>query len=123
MKAYVLVDDFIKELNQKYKGSMTDICLMPLGVENWLRERAAYPVQLHLHSKETPDPELDTLIENLKRLCAYYEDEEPGVDYRWSRNHTKAITIRHWKRHLKKKARSYMRQRLHKEMEERCYDY
>ena len=30
MKAYVLVDDFIKELNQKYKGSMTDICLMPL---------------------------------------------------------------------------------------------
>ena len=36
MKAYALVDDFIKELNQKYKGSMTDICLMPLGVENWL---------------------------------------------------------------------------------------
>lgn len=81
MKAYVLVDDLIKELNQKYKGEMTDICLTPLDVENWLRDRAAYPVQLHLHSKETPDPELDTLIENLKRLCAYYEDEEPGVDY------------------------------------------
>lgn len=79
MKAYVLVDDLIKELNQKYKGEMTDICLTPLDVENWLRDRAAYPVQLHLHSKETPDPELDTLIENLKRLCAYYE--ESGVDY------------------------------------------
>lgn len=37
MKAYVLVDDLVKELNQTYKGEMTDICLMPLGVENWLQ--------------------------------------------------------------------------------------
>ena len=34
MKAYVLVDDLNKEINQKYKGEMTDICLMPLRVEN-----------------------------------------------------------------------------------------
>ena len=40
MKAYVLVDDLIKELNQKYKGEMTDICLMPLGVENWLDRKS-----------------------------------------------------------------------------------
>ena len=79
MKAYVIVDDLVKELNQTYKGEMTDICLMPLGVENWLRERAAYPVQLHLHSKEKPDPELDEVIDKMKRLCAYYEDS--GVDY------------------------------------------
>ncbi len=79
MKAYVLVDDFIKELNQKHAREMTDFCLTPLGVENWLRDRAAYPVQLHLHSKETPDPELDEVIDKMKRLCAYYEDS--GVDY------------------------------------------
>ena len=36
---------------------------------------------MNIHSKETPDPELDTLIENLKRVCAYYEDEDLGVDY------------------------------------------
>lgn len=76
MKAYVLVDDFIKELNQKYKGEMTDICLMPLGVENWLRERTAYPVQLNIHSKETPDSELDMLIEELQGLCDFYENNK-----------------------------------------------
>lgn len=76
MKSYVLVDDFVKELNQKHKGEMTDFCLTPLGVENWLRDRQAYPVQLHICSKEVPDPELNELIENLKRLCAYYEESQ-----------------------------------------------
>ena len=35
MKAYVLVDDFIKELNQKYKGSMTDICPLPTLMQTY----------------------------------------------------------------------------------------
>ena len=56
-----------------------------------------------------------------RKMRAYGENEHPGKyvldDYRWSRNHHKAVAIRRWKRHLKKKARSYMRQRLHKEMD------
>lgn len=62
-----------------------------------------------------------------RKMRAYGENEHPGKyvldDYVYSRNHTKAVTIRHWKRHLKKKARSNMRQRLYREMEEKCYDY
>ena len=53
-----------------------------------------------------------------RKMRAYGENEHPGKyvldDYVYFRNHTKAVTIRRWKRHLKKKARSYMRQRLHK---------
>jgi len=73
MKRYVLVDDLIKELNETYKGHMTDFCLIPLGVENWLNDRAKYPVQLHLHSKETPDPELNEAIEELRAFCEITE--------------------------------------------------
>ena len=40
-----------------------------------------------------------------------YGGEEHGSryvldEYRWSRNHCKAVTIRRWKRDLKKKARA-----------------
>lgn len=56
-------------------------------------------------------------------MKAYGEVEHGGKyvldDYTWTRNHHKAQTIRRWKRDLKKKARSYMRQRLHREL----YDY
>lgn len=62
-----------------------------------------------------------------RKMRAYDDDKHSGKyvldDYTFSRNHTKAVTIRRWKRNLKKKARSYMRQRLYKEMEEKCYDY
>lgn len=54
-----------------------------------------------------------------RKMRAYGENEHPGKyvldDYEWSRNHTKAQTIERWKRNLKKKARSYMRQQIHKE--------
>jgi len=44
-----------------------------------------------------------------RRMSAYGEHECGGSyildDYTWSRNHTKAKTIRRWKRNLKKKAR------------------
>lgn len=45
-----------------------------------------------------------------RRMNAYGEREHGGKfildDYIYSRNHTKAITIRRWKRNLKKKARA-----------------
>ena len=45
-----------------------------------------------------------------RRMPAYGEHEHGGKyildDYTWSRNHTKAETIRRWKRNLKKKARA-----------------
>ena len=57
-----------------------------------------------------------------RKMRAYGENEHPGKyvldDYVYSRNHTKAVAIRRWKRHLKKKARSNMRQRLHNRLSE-----
>lgn len=45
-----------------------------------------------------------------RRMPAYGERECSGRyvldDYCWSRNHTRAETIRRWKRNLKKKARA-----------------
>jgi hypothetical protein len=56
-----------------------------------------------------------------RRMPAYGECEHGGRyildDYTWSRNHTKAETIRRWKRNLKKKARA-ANARLSRESEE-----
>lgn len=50
-------------------------------------------------------------------MKAYGERECRGryvlEDYEWSRNHNRAISIRRWKRNLKKKARAYTREKLH----------
>lgn len=55
-----------------------------------------------------------------RKMRAYGENERPGKyvldDYDFSRNHTKALTIRRWKRNLKKKAQANMRQVLHREL-------
>jgi len=55
-----------------------------------------------------------------RKMRAYGENADPGKyaldNYDFSRNHTKAITIRRWKRNLKKRERSVIRQRLHKEL-------
>lgn len=52
-----------------------------------------------------------------RKMHAYGERESGGKyildDYEWSRNHTKAVTIRRWKRNLKKKARAARRRLLH----------
>lgn len=44
-----------------------------------------------------------------RKLKAYGEKEHRGRyvldDYEFSRNHTKAVTIRRWRRHLKQHAR------------------
>lgn len=49
-----------------------------------------------------------------RRMPAYGEREHGGRyildDYTWSRNHTKAGTIRRWKRNLKKKAEPQMQE-------------
>lgn len=51
-----------------------------------------------------------------RKMVAYGEQEHTGKyvldDYTFSRNHTKAVTIRRWKRNLKKKARQKARQRV-----------
>ncbi|MCH5185201.1 MAG: hypothetical protein J1F64_03660 [Oscillospiraceae bacterium] len=39
---YVDADKFIERLNEIYKGSMTELCMSPLGVENWINEAAVY---------------------------------------------------------------------------------
>lgn len=45
----------------------------------------------------------------MRKIRAYGENEHGGKyildNYCFSRNHTKAVTIRRWKRDLKKKAR------------------
>ena len=38
-------------------------------------------------------------------------------EYEWSRNHCKAVTIRRWKRDLKKKARAHNRRVMHQAMQ------
>lgn len=51
-----------------------------------------------------------------RKMPAYGEREHRGRyildDYCWSRNHCRAVTIRRWKRNLKKKARAKMWMRL-----------
>lgn len=51
-----------------------------------------------------------------RKMTAYGERENGGRyildDYCWSRNHCRAVTIRRWKRNLKKKARAKQRMRL-----------
>lgn len=50
-----------------------------------------------------------------RKMAAYGEREHGGKyvldGYTFSRNHTKAVTIRRWKRNLKKKARQKARRR------------
>lgn len=56
-----------------------------------------------------------------RKMPTYGERELNGKytleDYEYSRNHTKAETIRRWKRNLKKKARSHCRNEIHKAMQ------
>lgn len=56
-----------------------------------------------------------------RKMAAYGEREHNGryaiADYEYSRNHTKAETIKRWKRNLKKKARSYRRSEIYKAMQ------
>lgn len=56
------------------------------------------------------------MFQGHRRMGAYGEREHSGKyvldDYSWSRNHTKAVTIRRWKRNLKKKARAAGRRML-----------
>ncbi|BFL45668.1 hypothetical protein [Lactonifactor longoviformis] len=51
-----------------------------------------------------------------RKMPAYGEREHGGRyildDYCWSRNHCRAVTIRRWRRNLKKKARAKLRMRL-----------
>lgn len=56
-----------------------------------------------------------------RKMPAYGEREHGGRyildEYEWSRNHCRAVTIRRWKRDLKKKARAYNRRVMHQAMQ------
>lgn len=89
VKRYADIDKLIEELNQTYKGSMTDTVIMPLGMENWLNDRARHiPEKL---SKYQPTKEelaawneqanelhaeggLDSTIKELAVICACNEE-------------------------------------------------
>ena len=81
-----------------------------------------------------PDMNGYEVIERLKadeRFCRipviflsalHYGEREHGGryildEYEWSRNHCRAVTIRRWKRDLKKKARAYNRRVMHQAMQ------
>lgn len=57
----------------------------------------------------------------MRKMRAYGENEHPGKyvleDYQFSRNHTKAVSIRRWKRDLKSVARAARRQEIHRIMQ------
>lgn len=59
------------------------------------------------------------MFQGHRRMPAYGEHEHGGKyvldDYEWSRNHTKAVTVRRWKRNLKKKARAARRRMIDRE--------
>lgn len=59
------------------------------------------------------------MFQGHRRMPAYGEREHGGKyvldDYEWSRNHTKAVTVRRWKRNLKKKARAARRRMINRE--------
>lgn len=60
-----------------------------------------------------------------RKMQAYGEREHGGhyilEDYTFSRNHRKAITIRRWRRHLKKKARQKNRKNIKKYQQQMEY--
>lgn len=59
------------------------------------------------------------MFQGHRRMPAYGEREHGGKyvldDYEWSRNHTRAVTVRRWKRNLKKKARAARRRMIDRE--------
>lgn len=65
------------------------------------------------------------MFQGHRRMPAYGEREHGGKyvldDYEWSRNHTKAVTIRRWKRSLKKKARAARRRMLGRIEHDSCF--
>lgn len=65
------------------------------------------------------------MFQGHRRMPAYGEREHGGKyvldDYEWSRNHTKAVTIRRRKRSLKKKARAARRRMLGRIEHDSCF--
>lgn len=87
-KRYIDADKLIEELNQVYKGCMTEICIMPLGMENWLNERAVPRTESRLEYPPTEETleqwdkdmnelhrrdDLDSVIKELTVICCEYE--------------------------------------------------
>ena len=66
---YVDADKLIERLNEIYKGSMTELCMTPLGVENFINDTAIYNSESCLsypptaEQKEKWEKEINTLHE------------------------------------------------------------
>ena len=75
-------------------------------------------------NNKTTFKELKKLVGSTKELAKLptakelrNSNEEILDEYEWSRNHCKAVTIRRWKRDLKKKARAHNRRVMHQAMQ------
>ena len=87
-------DKFIQKLNAVYQDSMTELCIMPLGIENWMNQVSlsvdmdnppAYPPKAK-HEKWLA--EIDTLWEKndlvsvikvLTLICEHYEENKIDI--------------------------------------------
>lgn len=80
MKRYIIVEDLIKKVRQKSRDRGDDLTLSYalLLLTNWLEANACPPIQLRIHSRETPDPELDAAIAELQAVCEAGEGQEIG---------------------------------------------
>ena len=81
-------DKFIAKLNAVYHDSMTELCIMPLGIENWMNQVAQCidtdnapdycPKETHEDWLEEMDDfsgksDLASIIKDLTLICEYCE--------------------------------------------------
>ena len=87
-------DKFIQKLNAVYQDSMTELCIMPLGIENWMNQ-VSLTVDMDnppvCHSKKKHEEwlaEIDTLREKndlasviklMALICEHYEENKIDI--------------------------------------------
>ena len=87
-------DKFIQKLNAVYQDSMTELCIMPLGIENWMNQVSISfdmdnpPVCRSEKKHEKWLAEIDTLREKndlasvikvLTLICEHYEENKLDI--------------------------------------------
>jgi hypothetical protein len=87
-------DKFIQKLNAVYQDSMTELCIMPLGIENWMNQ-VSLTVDMDNPPAYSPKAkhekwlaEIDTLREKndlasvikvLTLICEHYEEDKIDI--------------------------------------------
>ncbi|MBR7084456.1 MAG: hypothetical protein IKI37_04705 [Oscillospiraceae bacterium] len=99
------VDKFIGKLNAVYHDSMTELSIMPLGIENWMSQVAQYidtdnaptyrPKEKHEDWLEEMDSlseksDLASVIKELTVICEHYEEYK--MDYLQTQCYRKALS-------------------------------